>query len=131
MPEIGQIEKGVGIPGPQAITSAPIPQVAQPVIRPPGTGGGIRLGEGKMAFALITKANKGKFKVQKIAIDSESRLVQQTMERMKEKESLERVEKLQLQEKQAKIAAAQQLSEESDSDEEMGSDAEGQDQELN
>ena len=39
------------------------------------------------------------------------------MERMQEKESLDRVEKLQLQEKQAKIAAAQQYTDDEDEDE--------------
>jgi len=43
-----------------------------------------------MAFALITKAQKGKLKAQKIAIDAESQLVKQTQERICEKELQDR-----------------------------------------
>ena len=49
--------------------------------------GGIKIPGSKMAFALITKTKQGKkIKVQKIAIDSESQLVQRTQQRMEEDE---------------------------------------------
>jgi len=41
----------------------PVPRIAP---------AGFRLPNNKMAFALITKGNKGKIKVQKIGINSES-----------------------------------------------------------
>ena len=60
-----------------------MPAGAIPMPSGMGSGGGIKLPGGKMAFALITKSKKSsKFSVQKISMDSSTSLVMRTQERM-------------------------------------------------
>lgn len=94
LPEIGKIDNVVE-PTTPADPSQPVPP------------GGIKIAGSKMAFALITKNRQGrKINVQKIALDSQSQLVLRTQQRMEEDERERQIEKKQLKDIQAMLAAA-------------------------